>query len=105
MGQWRWEGLASLSERKAANRPGQRRLIRCDADPVSQDQTMTVLFFRHHCVVLKFLDHTMTGRCPVLGGHCLVLLHRAYEYQHNTSEEPARMTFARHDVGLWSRGV
>ena len=44
--------------------------------PVSQDQTTTILFFRRRCVVLKFQDHTMTGRCPVLGGRCLVLLYR-----------------------------
>ncbi len=36
--------------------------------PVSQDQTTTVLFFRRRCVVLKFQDHTTTGRCPVLCG-------------------------------------
>ncbi len=29
-------------------------------DPVSQDQTMTILFFQHHCVVLKFQDQRMT---------------------------------------------
>ena len=33
---------------------------RLDLNPVSQDQTTTVLFFRRHCVVLKFQDQRMT---------------------------------------------
>ena len=32
-------------------------------DPVSQDQTMTVLFLQRHCVVLKFQDQTTTSLC------------------------------------------
>ena len=32
-------------------------------NPVSQDQTMTVQFLRHRCVVLKFQDQTMTLLC------------------------------------------
>ncbi len=32
--------------------------------PVSQDQTTTILIFRHCCMVLKFQDHTTTGCCP-----------------------------------------
>ncbi len=36
---------------------------------VFQDQTTTVLFFRHHCVVLKF--SRPDNDCP--GGRCLVL--------------------------------
>ncbi len=47
--------------------------VRTPKVPVSQDQTTTVLFFRYRYMVLKFQDHTMTGLCPVLGGHCLVL--------------------------------
>ncbi len=56
--------------------------------PVSQDQTTTVLFFRHRCVVLKFQDHTMTGHCPVLGGPCLVLKFQEISGNFRTRERP-----------------